>query len=377
MIESITIKKVASFDETGTLMKDLKKVNFIYGANATGKTTISNLIANPDDSNFQHCSVDWKHSQPLKALVYNKHFRDSNFGGSSKLQGVFTLGEATKEDIKRIEQKKAELTTLKDETNKQKETLKTQQDEKSKKEDGFKETCWTFYKKNETDFKEAFIGFIKKESFKNKLLSESQNNTSALLDIGEIKEKSKTIFGDTPESIPTLPAISFNRITEIENDGIWKKKIIGKSDVDIAKLIQNLNMHDWVNQGRNYLQEGETCPFCQQKTITDEFRQQIENYFDESFTNSIKLIKDNNDEYNLLTTNVSNELSQIEINEKANSATKLDIDKFSAYLKTLTSQFISNKELLNTKSKEPSRSIDLISTQELLSLSFISCHNKS
>ena len=99
MIDSVDINKVASFDETGIQLKDLKKVNFIYGANASGKTTISNLIAKPDDSDFQNCSVNWKHNQPLKALVYNKNFRDDNFGGSGKLQGIFTLGEATQKDI--------------------------------------------------------------------------------------------------------------------------------------------------------------------------------------------------------------------------------------------------------------------------------------
>jgi wobble nucleotide-excising tRNase len=366
MIESIAINRVASFDERGIQISGLRKINFIYGANASGKTTISNLITNPTDSNFHHCSVNWEHDQPLKALIYNKNFRDSNFGGSSKLKGVFTLGEATKEDIEIIEQKKDELTNLRNETNQQKEVLKKQIDKKSEEEVTFKETCWTFYKNNETDFKEAFVGFIKKESFKNKLLSESKNNTSELLDIKKIEEKSKTIFGDAPESITALPTISFNRINEIEDDEIWNKKILGKTDVDIAKLIQNLNMNDWVNQGRDYLQEDETCPFCQQKTITAEFRQQIEDYFDVSFTESIKLIKENSDKYNLQATNIINELSQIEITEKTNTATKLDIDKFSAYLKTLTSQTVTNKEFINNKSKEPSRSFDLISTKEQL-----------
>src|SRR5690606_24525850 len=41
-------------------------------------------------------------------------------------------------------------------------------------------------------------------------------------------------------------------------------------------------------------------------------------------------------------------------------------EKFSAYLKTLSTQIISNRELLNNKIKEPSRSIDLISVREQL-----------
>ena len=114
MLDCISIKSVANFDETGIHLDNLKKINFIYGVNASGKTTISNLIANPTNSDFEYSHIDWNHNQTLKALVYNKNFRDSNFGGSSKLKGVFTLGEATKEDIDIIEQKKQELTELRE-----------------------------------------------------------------------------------------------------------------------------------------------------------------------------------------------------------------------------------------------------------------------
>ncbi len=366
MIKSITIRKVASFDETGISINDLKKINFIYGANATGKTTISNLIDNPDDINFQYCSVDWKYNQSLKTLVYNKNFRDSNFGSSSKLKGVFTLGEATQKDIDIIEAKKVELSELKGKTNAQKETLEKQKEEKDKKENDFKEASWKYYKKYEIDFKEAFKGSLQKESFKRKLLSESKTNISALQTIEEIKEKSKTIFGDTPVTFSSISTIVYDNVTVIENDKIWQKKIIGKSDVDIAKLIQNLNMNDWVNQGRSYLQENETCPFCQKKTITDDFRKQIENYFDETFTNAIRDLKKNNEDYVLLADNLINHLSQIETTEKQNTERKLDINKFTAYLKTLTSQFLTNKEYANNKTKEPSRSFDLVSTKEQL-----------
>jgi wobble nucleotide-excising tRNase len=57
---------------------------------------------------------------------------------------------------------------------------------------------------------------------------------------------------------------------------------------------------------------------------------------------------------------------QIEVTEKANESSKLKIESFSAYLKTLSSQFISNKEILNNKSKEPSRAVELISVKEQL-----------
>ena len=81
-------------------------------------------------------------------------------------------------------------------------------------------------------------------------------------------------------------------------------------------------MNDWVNEGKNYLQEDETCPFCQQQTITQGFRKQLENYFDETFITDTKLVKELTDEYNRLALNLTNLLQQVETSEKANNETK-------------------------------------------------------
>ena len=106
-------------------------------------------------------------------------------------------------------------------------------------------------------------------------MSEFIENTSVLRTFDELKESAKTIFGDVPVELSEIPIINFDRINEIINNPIWKKIIVGKADVDIAKLIQKLNINDWVNQGIEYIQEDNTCPFCQQKTITEDFKNQI------------------------------------------------------------------------------------------------------
>ena len=42
MISKIMIRNVATYDNVGVAVENLGKVNFIYGANGCGKTTISN-----------------------------------------------------------------------------------------------------------------------------------------------------------------------------------------------------------------------------------------------------------------------------------------------------------------------------------------------
>jgi len=368
MIESISIKNVATFDSTGVQINDLKKVNFVYGTNGCGKTTISNFLYNSTDSKFADCSTTWKNGLEIKTLVYNKQFRERNFG-KGKIEGIFTLGEATTEEIKVINDKIEELKQIKTEGGKKRETLISQTKKREAIENEFKEACWTkIYKKYESKFKEAFVGSLAKESFKNRLLTEFANNVEILFSFDELKEKAKIIFGEVPQNMTSISTIAFDRILEIENDPIWKKVIVGKADVDIAKIIQKLNLNDWVNQGRNYIQEDETCPFCQQKTITLDFKQQLESYFDETYLDDLKLIKELKQEYNSLTQNLINELNIIEINQKNFNGTKLEIDKYSSFLKTLISQNANNNELLINKIKEPSRSVELVSLREQLNL---------
>ncbi len=369
MIKSLSIKNIATFQPDGIIISNLKKISFIYGANASGKTTISNYLQEPENPSFSDCSLKWENDIPLTTLTYNKRFREQNFGKGS-LDGVFTLGQATKEEIEVVEKKRADLKELKEKRIKKKETLDNQIETNQELANSFKENVWySIYKKYENDFKEAFIGYLNKEKFKTKLLQEYSNETSEnISSLDDLKKRAKTLFGNTPVLLQLLPQPEYEQITIIENDEIWGKKIIGKSDIEIAKLIQSLNINDWVNEGQKYIQkDNDICPFCQQNTITPDFKKQIEEYFDETFKADIATIKTYSEEYIRLFENVINQLTQIENTEKENKNSKLDIDLFSAKLKTLLSQFSTNRERIIKKIKEPSRDLELLSTNDQLS----------
>ena len=85
MIEKIGIKNIATYGSIEEIMADLNKINFVYGSNATGKTTISRIIA--DKSSFDDCTIKWASEVPLKTLVYNRDFVDRNFNESVEDQG--------------------------------------------------------------------------------------------------------------------------------------------------------------------------------------------------------------------------------------------------------------------------------------------------
>jgi len=366
MIESITIADVATYDATGIQISDLKKTNFIYGANGTGKTTITKLLNEEGLPEFSKCEVGWKAGIQMETLVYNKDFRDRNFG-KGKIDGVFTLGEATKEEKEAIELMVTQLQEIKTEGIQKKETLEKLNAEKKQTEDAFREAAWAeVYKKYETVFKDAFVGVMKKESFKDKLLNEAGANTLNLKNFEELKTKAATIFGKAPVELPLINLIEYSRLLEIESDDIWTKKIIGKSDIEIAKLIQHLSINDWVNEGRGYLQDDDVCPFCQEETITENFRNQLNSYFDKTFEEDTQLVKKLSSEYTPSSQTLINLLDAIESKEKENSDSKIDLDLLGAQIKTITAQLRANEQLVENKSKEPSRSFTLTSLKEQL-----------
>lgn len=75
-------------------------------------------------------------------------------------------------------------------------------------------------------------------------------------------------------------------VEDIEQSELLSKVIVGNKNSSVASLIETLGNSDWVNTGIKYVHiDGEkgVCPFCQQKTITQNFLEQINAYFDESY----------------------------------------------------------------------------------------------
>lgn len=365
MITKISIQNTATYDAEGATIDHLKKINFFYGANGSGKTTISNILQSP--SEYGTCKIEWQDDTPVDTLVYNKKFRENNFG-STKIAGVFTLGKATKEQVAKIEEKKAKLEDIGQGGKQKNLNIEKLKDEHQTSYEAFKNLCWEQIRHKNDAFKEAFRGFLgEKSRFAEKVIEEYKNNTSPLIPFEELQEKAKVLFSSVPT--PLVPihieGVDVNMFASIENDDVWNKKIIGKSDIDIAPLIQKLNNADWLNQGRQYIREDTgICPFCQQTTIDNRFKQQLEAFFDENYTRSIGKIKELLVNYGTTCDNYINILNSIYKSESQNKHTKLNVIVFKAYVDTLDQQFKHNKELFENKEKEPSRVITLNATVE-------------
>ena len=96
------MKNCATYDESGISINDCDRVNFIYGHNGSGKSTISNFLATPSEPKFAACAIECETGTAANVLVYNKGFRERNLQATD-MPGVFTLGEATAEQLAELE----------------------------------------------------------------------------------------------------------------------------------------------------------------------------------------------------------------------------------------------------------------------------------
>jgi wobble nucleotide-excising tRNase len=374
MLESIHLRSVATYSDTGVRIDDLKPINFIYGANGSGKTTISNFLADGNSQNiFRACDKEWLGGGELDIIVYNKQFKEDNFKREN-IDGVFTLGEATKEKKEAIARLVEKRDQIKADGVKKKTSLDKLTEEKAAVIENYKERFWKdIYKRNESNFKEAFKGFLKKDSFMQRVLDEGEATDEEIASVAELKKESKTIFGDAPKALFKISEIDFSEIHDIERNPIWTKKIIGKNDIPISKLIQVLGNNDWVNAGREFLKEDDdVCPFCQEKTITDNLRRELDQFFDKSFVDDTATVKELKNRYKQESLNAIHSLERVADKERELKTSKLDIDRFSALVKTLDSQSKSNTLTAEVKEKEPSREYSLedlsSQTEEILEL---------
>ena len=65
MIESIHLTGVATYGTTPEVLDGFSTFNYFYGANGSGKTTISRIIA--DSDSFPSCIVNWKNGYRIRA----------------------------------------------------------------------------------------------------------------------------------------------------------------------------------------------------------------------------------------------------------------------------------------------------------------------
>lgn len=365
MIKTIKLKNCATYLSEGTSIENCQKINFFYGPNGSGKSTISNFLQDPTDLLYRECIIEWENDTAVDIMVYNRRFRERNF--KENIAGVFTLGQATIEDIRALEEMKEQRAKKNEDYTTRGNTLQKKLQEEIAYKATFRDTVWErILKPNEADFQEAFSGFRNnKERFRDEVLRRYQISHSSTETRDALLVRAKTLFARKPEKCPIIPFVLDNiveQIAEIETAAIWSKVIVGNRELPIGRLIEVLDNADWVSQGRKHLREDGICPFCQKQTITDELKNQLDAFFSGEYEQDVSLIKQFIGQYSSYTDELLSRIKTLRTSLGSYPAAGIEASKIDSIIELLNGYFSKNKAEMLIKEKEPGRIISLTET---------------
>jgi len=319
MLTYIKIKDVATY-KTTVEINNLKKVNFFFGYNGSGKSTVAKYLYNlslepiKQDIKFNKCSQNGFNCDEHQILVFNEDFTKRNFIENNTLKGVFSLNETNEEIDNQITELENLIKQYKKRKDNKENIIDLINNDNEKKETNLLNECWN---------KRAEFNSFTKIELENKTkkshLTKIKNYTNQLENISTLEdlfnEYNKLYEKDLRTINLNIKIKLYKKIRKLELilRQLLYDVIVGNEDVDIANLIKQLNSKNWVDEGRKYLEQtGSKCPFCQKNTIDDKFKRQLEKIFDKTYQEKLNAIKRLKNDYENLINDLLENISQIQ-----------------------------------------------------------------
>lgn len=365
MISKIVLNRVASYKKEAVLDTD-KKVNLLYGLNGTGKSTFSEFLYDQTGARFSQCSIEGLEENDT-VLVYNQKFVQDTFYEPEGIHGIFTLSKGNADAQKVIDTTSAEVKKLTEQKRKIEEK-KTKNEQKHLGEiEEYKKQVWKI--KTEYTGGDRVLEFCldglkgNKDTLFKHIISLEKPEGELDYSVDDLKKEAQQLQGEA-QSRQLLSKVLIN-VEDIEQSELLSKVIVGNKNSSVASLIETLGNSDWVNTGIKYVHiDGEkgVCPFCQQKTITQNFLEQINAYFDESYNRDKSQIEQMISRYDAeikKATDFFNAIKDDSFLEK----NKAEIESLSA---NLISVLEHNLNTLREKAKTPSIQVSLQPINEII-----------
>lgn len=302
MITKLTMFGVACYKNPTHLETD-KKVNLIYGLNGTGKSTISNFLYDGTCPEYSGCAVVGEKGKEV--LVYNNKFVRDHFYEIDKLNGIFTLSKENTEAEKEHESAEKKLNSNKELKEEIEYSIKKIESAWENTKQTSEESTWeikTKYSGGDRILEFCLEGLKgNKTKLFEHLLNFNKSAVRPLKNIDELKKETELISGEEAQRYSLLAELEFE-ISRIESNQIFKNAIVGNENGSVAGLISKLGNADWVKNGIQFLDElaksnDESCPFCQERTISEVIFKEIKGYFDQSYENALIELKNLQSQY--------------------------------------------------------------------------------
>jgi wobble nucleotide-excising tRNase len=325
-------------------------INFFYGNNGTGKSTIARAIKANEGLTWQ----TGKSASDYSIHVYNQEFVTANFQDYSKLKGVFTIGEENiqiQADIDKKTAIHAEQDKLNGENRKKKEQKEI---ERNKLLSDFQERCWSVTKKLRDEFDDTQSGYKRKAQFTDKVM-QTANPTEH--DIKDLRALYETAFDTNARTYSEFALLG--RVTKLQGsqgNDLLATSISSSSETEFSRFLKAINATDWVRQGYERFHDTPDgkCPYCQQELPKD-FEEQLAACFDQQYQEAVNALQQF---YYAYQSDMHGFIEVLKENLQ-DVYPKIDTKEYEAKAALLEKLVEANLQIITTKIKEPSSVVSL------------------
>ena len=365
MISKIVLNGVASYKKE-TVLETEKKVNLLYGLNGTGKSTFSEFLYDQIEARFSQCRIEGLGENDT-VLVYNQKFVQDTFYEPEGIHGIFTLSKGNADVQKVIDTTSAKVKKLTEQKRKIEEKKAKDAQKHLSEIEEYKKQVWKI--KKEYTGGDRVLEFCldglkgNKDTLFKHIVSLEKPECELDYSVDDLKKEAQQLQGEA-QSRQLLSKVLIN-VEDIEQSELLSKVIVGNKNSSVASLIETLGNSDWVNTGIKYVHiddEKGVCPFCQQKTITQNFLEQINAYFDESYNRDKSQIEQMISRYDAEIKKAMDYLNAIK-DDSFLEKNKAEIESLSA---NLISVLEHNLNTLREKAKIPSVQVSLLPINEII-----------
>ena len=262
-------------------------VNYFYGENGTGKTTLAKAIADG-----QGLTLDAGYSpEDLDILRFDAEYMERCFRSRDRIPGIFSTRGIREEAAREIRRLKERLTDRQEWIADIARQIEDKYQENKESFDILKKKCW----KETAEFRKDFPSTLRGSRSSSEKLTNAILETAspAPLDLEEFRLIYESTWGKDlayydEVKLPT-------GLYEFRNypvEAYMQKHFLASDSSEFASFIKALQAVDWVREGKEkYLtSENEICPFCGQP-LPQDMEARMAELFDENYEQEMAAMK--------------------------------------------------------------------------------------
>jgi len=328
-------------------------INYFFGKNGTGKSTIAKLIGKQGITEWNPGIV----SGDYELQVYNEEFIQENIQSYSNIPGVFTITKQNAAIKAEADKKAVELKTLSD----KKIAIDRKKTEYNGQLESISNTLVSALWEKSENVRKAYpgaqTGFTKSRQ---KFVEELMKHKPGSVDENSVRNLYALAYGKGGTTYEEMKIVS---ASTIPSTPLLEKSIVSSSHTAFSDFLNALNATAWVTQGHTEFQHaaGKKCPYCQQE-LPDNFEDDLASCFDEHYKKEMQQLRKFVDAYKAALNGIYSVLNE-------NKKSKFTCDQLAAYA-TKFDLFMekakSNVGLLEKKTNDPTLSVKLDDLSVLL-----------